>query len=244
MRKIAWIKSRGSELGAIQTTSKYSLSYPRQVIDAYLEAGLNYLFIRPLTPLGMAQNTWHEIGYQAEEFVAFYTKCIKYILSLNKNGIFFREGHATIWLRKILGNYQENYMELRSPCGASVGQIAFYCNGNIYTCDEGRMLAEMGNEMFLLGNVNSSAYTDLMDSTTTKATCSASILETIPGCCDCVYQPYCGTCPVINLAIDGNIFPRSAWHYRCKIYSGMLDTLFSCLEHENSEEKSIFQTWL
>ena len=43
------------------------------------------------------------------------------------------EGHARIFLKKILMGYSENYMELRSPCGAGIGQMAYYYDGNIYT---------------------------------------------------------------------------------------------------------------
>jgi len=43
-----------------------------------------------------------------------------------------------------------------------------------------------------------------------------------------VYVPYCGTCPVINLAESGDVFPRPG-SYRCKLYEGMLDAVFSRL---------------
>lgn len=39
-------------------------------------------------------------------------------------------------------------MELRSPCGATMGQISYYYNGDIYTCDEGRMISEAGKRGF------------------------------------------------------------------------------------------------
>ena len=54
-------------------------------------------------------------------------------------------------------------MELRSPCGAAMGQMAYYYNGNVYTCDEGRMLAEMGNSAFCLGSALKNDYNELMD---------------------------------------------------------------------------------
>lgn len=69
-----------------------------------------------------------------------------------------------------------NYMELRSPCGGAIGQLAYYYDGNIYTCDEGRMLAEMGNDSFKLGNVNNT-YKELMETGATKAMCISSCLE-------------------------------------------------------------------
>lgn len=36
----------------------------------------------------------------------------------------------------------------------------------------------------------------------TKAMCSSSCVECLPYFSSCVYMPYCGTCPVINLAQD------------------------------------------
>lgn len=51
------------------------------------------------------------------------------MIRLNQKGVRIIEGHARIFLRKILGGFSENYMELRSPCGAAVGQIAYYYDG-------------------------------------------------------------------------------------------------------------------
>ena len=71
-------------------------------------------------------------------------------MQLNHKGVDICERHAVIFLRKILQGYAENYMELRSPCGATVGQMAYFYDGNVFTCDEGRMLYEMGNDAFKL----------------------------------------------------------------------------------------------
>lgn len=110
------------------------------------------------------------------------------------------------------------------------GQLTYYYDGNIYTCDEGRMLSEMGNDSFNLGNVFKDTYETLMSSDTTKAMCISSCLECNLACNNCVYSPYCGTCPVINLAQDNNIYVESPKEFRCKIYGGMLDILFDELE--------------
>ena len=122
-------------------------------------------------------------------------------------------------------------MELRSPCGGAIGQMAYYYDGNIYTCDEGRMLSEMGNDSFKLGNVMENTYKDLMKCDCTKAMCVSSCIECLPYCSNCVYMPYCGTCPVINLAQDNNIFARKPKEFRCKVYGGILDTLFDYIEN-------------
>lgn len=237
------LKNSGISVGAIQTTTKKSLEDPKAIIDAYLNVGLQHIFIRPLTPLGYAKEHWDEVGYSPEEFIHFYKRVIHILLEYNKKGVHIVEGHAQIFLRKILAGYSDNYMELRSPCGATVGQLAYYYDGNIYTCDEGRMMAEMGNTTFRLGNVYQMTYDDLMESNVCKITCQSSVLESLPSCCDCVYHPYCGVCPVINLAMENHIYERTPNNYRCQMYKGILDTLFECM-YLDEEAVSIFKTWI
>lgn len=226
--------------GAVLTTSNYSLNRWSQIIDTYLSFDLKEIFIRPLTPLGFANDHWDEIGYKTEEFLMFYRNIMEYILSKNKQGIKMREMHAMIFLRKILYQVSDNYMELRSPCGATIGQIAYYYDGNIYTCDEGRMIAQMGDDAFCLGDVNSS-YADIVGCKNCKAVCKASILEGLPGCSDCVYLPYCGTCPATTYALEGSLLSRTYNNYRCRTYKGILDLLFELLIDD--ENKKVFESW-
>lgn len=134
-------------------------------------------------------------------------------------------------------------MELRSPCGGGIGQVAYYSDGRIFTCDEGRMLAEMGNDAFCIGNVNGSTYKDLMTNPSCRTVCAASILESIPSCCDCVYQPFCGVCPVVNYALSGDIIEKEPRSYRCRIYSGMLDYIFHLLNKSDKEVIDILDSW-
>jgi len=213
---------------ALMTTTRASLGRSREIIDQYLGLGLDSIFIRPLTPLGQSAVEWQRIGYEPEQFVTFYAECLDYLASVNSDRLRIREFHTDIFLRKILGREQVNYMELRSPCGGVLGQLAYDCDGSVYTCDEGRMLAATGDESFRLGSVHDQEFAALIAGRTATTICSASCLESIPSCCDCVYVPYCGTCPVINLAESGDVFPRPG-SYRCKLYEGMLDAVFSRL---------------
>lgn len=237
------LQEAGIHIGAIQTTTKESLKNPEAIVRTYCDLDLKYLFIRPLTPLGYAKEHWDEIGYRSEEFIHFYQQILNLMIDYNRKGIHMIEGHASIFLKKILAGYSDNYMELRSPCGAAIGQMAYYYDGNIYTCDEGRMVAEMGDPAFCLGNVDEKSYDDLIESRTCKITCQASVLETLPSCCDCVYHSYCGVCPVINYASDHNIYERQSDNYRCRIYKGMLDTIFTLL-YDDKEVFDIFKTWI
>lgn len=232
IKSVDILRKHKINIGAIQTTTRNSLPLYKEIINTYKELGFSSIFIRPLTPLGCAYRKWSNIGYTPDEFIQFYRKSLEYIIFLNKSGYFMSEGHASIFLSKIIHNFPINYMELRSPCGAAVGEMAYYPNGDVFTCDEGRMLYEMGDDSFKLGNVNENSYYDMIHSNTYCAVCKASILESLPNCCDCVYQPYCGVCPVINLAIEHDVISKAPNNYRCKIYSGMLDTIFELLQNE------------
>ena len=242
VENIARIKQMGVPVGAIQTTTKNSLPHAKSIVSAYVQTGLSCLFVRPLTPLGYANEHWDEIGYSTEDFLKFYGSALNEIIEYNKKGYYLTEGHASIFLQKILGHFSGNYMELRSPCGAATGQLAYYYDGSIYTCDEARMLSEMGDTTFKLGNVYEDDYNSIMDSRICKITCKASVLEGLPGCCDCVYSPYCGVCPVVNLALEGNIYARASNNYKCKIYKGILDIIFDHLD--NKEDLEVFETWI
>lgn len=244
IRGLTLLQARGLEVGAIQTTTKASLPYAKEIVNEYARLGFTSVFLRPLTRLGAASRRWHEIGYAPEEFLNFYQEGLSAILDLNRRGTPFFESHASIFLSKILDGYSPNYMELRSPCGATIGQIAFAPNGDVYTCDEGRMLAEMGDSAFKLGNVANSGYSDWLDSSVCKAVCSASLLETLPGCCDCVYQPYCGVCPIVNYALEGSLISSHPNNDRCKVYKGMLDTLFTYLLEADETTLSNLRNWI
>ena len=241
LRGIELLRSKGIYPGAIQTTTSSSLSYAPEIVKEYIKLGFSQIFLRPLTRLGAASRRWDEVGYSAERFLAFYRTAMEHIINYNKNGIRIKEYHASLFLTKILKERSVNYMELRSPCGACLGQVAFTANGNVYTCDEGRMLAEMGDESFCLGNVFENSYNDWINSPVCEAVCSASLLETLPGCCDCVYKPYCGVCPVVNYTIHGNITHVSS--ERCKIYKGILDILFEYLINGDEYVLRLFDEW-
>ena len=242
--KIYQLRNNGIFVGAIQTTTKASLQHYKEIIDTYIKLGFHSVFIRPLTPLGFAGEHWDEIGYSADEFTAFYRKIFSYILKINRKGYSLSEGHAKTFLMKLIDGFSPNYMELRSPCGAALGQLAYYYDGNIFTCDEARMLYEMGDDSFCVGNVDMSDYNSILESKVSALTSKASVLESLPSCSDCVYQPYCGVCPVVNYAINQDVYETTPREYKCKIYSGMLESIFDYFYNNDTENTDIFRRWL
>jgi len=210
-------------IGALITVTKKCLDYPKAAVDEYIKDGFNTIHLRPMSTMGCASASWQKIGYKPEDFIDFWKKSMDYIFELNKKGIKIKERMSVIILRKILGvsvSEGEDYVDLRSPCGAAIGQLLYNYNGNIFTCDEGRMV---GNDIFKIGDVNQK-YKDVLTSKQTCAIVSSSINDSFI-CNNCVYKPYCGICPVCNYFEQGNIIAKIPETSRCKTYMAMFDYL-------------------
>lgn len=225
--------------GAIVTVSRYSLKYPKEIVNEYIKQGIETLFIRPLTPLGMAKKLWEKIGYTPEEYLRFYKNVLNYIFYyvLKHPQSRFHENTTKIFLAKILTGCDPNFLELRSPCGAGTGQLLYNYDGKVYTCDEARMV---GEDIFCIGDIKKDAYKKIISHPTVKVLTMASCQEN--SACDvCVYKPFCGTCPIYNWAEFGNIFPQPSLNHRCLIHKGILDFLFEKLK--NKKMRGLLQRW-
>ena len=102
-------------------------------------------------------------------------------------------------------------------------------------------MSMMGDESFRLGNIFENSYQDMVTSPVTRTLCTASCLEGLPHCSDCVYKPYCGVCPIYNYFAQGNIFGQMPTNERCQINQAILDFLFEKLE--NPQIKAVLETW-
>jgi len=89
------------------------------------------------------------------------------------------------------------------------------------------MLHEMGDSTFLIGDVGTTSYRDLMGHETVRALAIASNLDAQPDCVNCTYQPYCGVCPVHNHRTQGTIFGRMRESSLCAVHKGIQDHLFA-----------------
>lgn len=234
-------KVLGREFDAVLTVSRASLPFYKEIVDEYVNIGASHIFIRPLSPMGFGAKNTENIGYEAEEYIVFWKKAMNYILELNKKGKIFVERGSYCMLKKILQGEDPAYLDLRSPCGAGIGQLAFDYDGKVYTCDEGRMAARMGFNNFLLGEADDS-FKSLLDNGVVKTMCLASCLDNHAACFACAYKPYCGTCPIINFVEQGTIFPQISNTDRCKINKAMFDYFFA--EIKNKKHKAIFEEWL
>lgn len=249
---IKWIKAIRKEvknnkrykyrINALSTVTRFSLPYPKEIVDEFIALGLEGIHLRPVNPFGLSKKVWQKVSFSPEEFLNFYRKVMNYIIELNLKGKVFYERAALIFLTKILTDLDLNFLDTRSPCGAGIGQLAYNFDGDVYTCDEGRMLSRIGDDSFKAGNVQADTYHDFIDSDAVKTLCSASYLEGLVSCGKCAYKPYCGVCPIYNYVTEGDIFSKIPCNARCAINKGILDYLFEMLSDKKA--KSVFERWV
>ncbi|MEX1366598.1 MAG: His-Xaa-Ser system radical SAM maturase HxsB, partial [Nannocystaceae bacterium] len=121
---------------ALLTTTRATLPLWKEVVDTYVGLGCRSLFLRALDPFGFAERTRRRLDYPRTEYLSFYRSAVDYMLELNAQGVEILERYAAIFLTKILGGADPNFLDLRSPAGAGIGALAYDYDGRIYTCDE------------------------------------------------------------------------------------------------------------
>jgi His-Xaa-Ser system radical SAM maturase HxsB len=243
---------------ALLTTTREALPRWKEIVDTYVDLGCRALFLRPVDPFGFADRTAPRVDYPRTEYLAFYRSAVDYMIELNARGVEILERFAAIFLTKILGGEDPNFLDVRSPCGAGIGQVAYNYDGKVFTCDEGRMLHEMGDDTFLLGEVAGAGagagasagdggvrrrYRELMGHETVRALAIASNLDAQPDCVSCTYQAYCGVCPVHNHKTQGSIFGRMRESTLCAVHKGIQDYLFERIGAGDPQVLKVFRQW-
>jgi His-Xaa-Ser system radical SAM maturase HxsB len=228
---------------ALLTTTRATLPQWKEVVDTYVSLGCRALFLRPVDPFGFAAKTGPKIEYPRAEYLGFYRRAVDYMLELNARGVEVLERYAAIFLTKILKGEDPNFLDVRWPAGAGLGALAYNHDGNIFTCDEGRMLDAMGDPTFKIGHVSNAKYREVVGHETVRAVTIASNLEATPDCTDCTYLPYCGVPPSYSHKTQGTIFGRMRESALCQVHKGIQDYLFEKLGEGDARTLKTFEQW-
>lgn len=231
-------------VSALMTTSLESIGRMRDIVDEYIRQGFNGIFLRALNPFGYAKADYKTLGYDIEAFVEAYKDVLTYIIELNIKGIYFEEYYTTLLLKRILTPFSTGFMDLQSPAGAGICGAIYDQNGDVYPCDEGRMLAKTGDKRFRLGNVICDNFFNIFGGSTMKEITSNSCVETLPGCASCVFQIYCGADPIRNYAEQGEIVGHRPTSMFCKKNKAIFEYLFGLFRDNNEDVIDVFWSWI
>lgn len=232
-------------VSALMTTTKHTLSCPNEIIDEYLRLDLGSLFVRELNPFGFAIKSASALAYTTSEFLEFYKQILDKIISVNRDGRTFSEAYATLVLSKILTPWPIGFVDLQSPSGSGMGVCVYNYDGDVYASDESRMLAEVGDTTFRLGNVLEDDYESIFFGETMQNIAAASCNEALAGCSDCAYQPYCGADPVRYYRLQGDMFGKRSVHEGfCGKNMGIIKHLIQLVDTADTDLERILWAWI
>jgi His-Xaa-Ser system radical SAM maturase HxsB len=229
-------------VSALMTTTKASLGRVQDIIDEYVSQGFNGIFIRPMSPYGFAVKTRWFKAYDASEWLKFYFEGLDYIVALNKAGYSFIEYYAATILAKMLTPFEPGYVDLQSPAGIGIAGIIYNYDGSVYASDESRMLAEMGDKTFLLGNVHRNSYEEIILSDALLTPIEESFAASAPMCSECAFEPFCGADPVFHHETMGDFVGRKPASAFCRRNMAIFRRLIT-LMREDDEVRRIFVRW-
>ncbi len=219
-------------VSAIAVITSKNIRNPEAIVDTYIKLGFRKIWVHPFQPLGNAKKNFKKLKFSTEDYLKFWKKIVAYIIEKNKK---IKEVGTTFLIRKAIFNENPLFLDLQSPCGAVINQLAYDYNGDVYTCDEGRML---DIELFKLGNVNE-GYSKVINK---DKICSITKLSMNELFCErCAFQPYCGICPVMNYAKYNTPLPTPN-DFRCKVLKEQFRFIFY-MYHTDKKYKQIFDSW-
>jgi uncharacterized protein len=134
------------------------------------------------------------------------------------------------------------YVDLRSPAGVGIGALVYNYDGSVFASDEGRMLAETGDNAFRLGHVDEDDYRSLVLSDKLVDAISMSLTQCAPECSTCVFESHCGANPVHHHATQGDALGIKPLSDFCARQKGIMRHLLRILD-ESPRDAAILRRW-
>src|SRR5260370_12697735 len=231
-------------VAALMTTTRLSLEHPIEIIDEYVRLGFRSIFLRHISRYGFAVRTQAKTGYDTDWFLDFYKQGLDYIIALNRRGIDLAEAYATLLLTKILTPFPTRFVDLQSPAGAGISVAVYNYDGDVYASDEARMLAEMGDRTFRLGNAHNDDYRTIFGSEVLRESVEFSIVESLPASVACAFHPSCACAPAFHHATQGDFVGHRPTSAFCTRNMEIIRYLFSLLLTDDPELYPILFSWI
>jgi len=237
---IYWIQRlkeeyRYDRLNSLLVTTRFSLPYPKEIVEEYLKWDFKYIWSKYVNNLGFANSVWSKISYTPEEYFKYWKEMLMHIKQNSNNLI---EVSSYVMLKKILADRDPMMTDLQSPCGAAIGQLAYNQWGDIYSCDEGKLF-----DIFKLGNVKKDCYKDVLTSPRVCSIIATSTNDIYSSCDICPWKPFCGVCVVCNYATQGNLIGKLACDFRCNVLKRQFKFIFEKFLFDENFRK-LFNSWM
>jgi uncharacterized protein len=229
-------------VSALMTTSPHSIGQFKQIVDEYIAQQFGGIFLRPLSPYGFAVKAKWVQEYSISDWLSAYKDALAYILEINRAGVRFVEFYTALIARRVLKPHFTGYVDLQHPTGAGLSALVYNYDGRVFSSDEGRMLAEMGDQSFCIGHVDQHSYADLITSEPLTAQVADSFGYSASRCNQCAYLPFCGSDPTYHYATQNDYMGNKNYSAFCERQTGVTEHVFALLEDDAT--RAVLEGWI
>jgi len=211
------------------------------LIDAYVEHGLESIFLRPINYQGFARKRYPGAREQSDAWRLYYERFVRRLIERNwqDRSRVLEESYFSICLRRIFQPGADRHVDLRNPNPMGVDYIVVDHDGTVFPTDEARMLSRSGVVDLSIGDVANGWAGEKRELLNRHATNQFD-----PACQRCAYQPYCGRDLVDDIARYGRIdFPKPETEF-CRRHLHIFDFLFDLIYDEDPAVRYSLSRWL
>ena len=202
----------GSEkISLLPTLDPLALPDPVELIDSFLQFGINSIFLRPVANYGFARKA-HDAQKVSASWYAFHDKIVSEMVRRNfEDGTRLEDFYLSLCLRRVLRSDTNGHVDLRNPNLLGRDYIVVDYDGTFYPTDEARMLTRTGQVDLSIGHIK-----DEIDQPKLDLLNSHNSNYGDPNCDICKHQQYCGRDVIDDLSRYGTIdVPRHQTEF-CK----------------------------
>jgi His-Xaa-Ser system radical SAM maturase HxsB len=211
------------------------------LIDAYVEHGLESIFLRPINYQGFARKRHAGSREQDDGWRAYHERFVRRLIERNwrDRSRVLEETYLSVCLRRVFRPGQERHVDLRNPNPMGHDYVVVDHDGTVYPTDEARMLARSGVVDLSIGTVFDGWAGDRRDVLTRHATNQFD-----PECTRCAWQPFCGRDLVDDLARYGRIDLARHETAFCRRHMHMFDLVFDLVYSDDPAVRYSLARWL
>ena len=229
------------KISALPTINPLNPPAPDELIEAFLQFGLEEIYLRPINFQGFARKKHPASKDIQGKWLAYHEQFLRRLIERNfeDRSRVLSESYFTLLLNRVFRPGLDRHVDLRNPNPVGVDYVVIDHDGCVFPTDEARMLARAGVIDLSIGDVFSGWSTPERE-----ALDRASTNDGDPVCEACAYKPYCGRDIVDDISRYGTInLPRDVTSF-CQRHLHLFDLAFEMIYSTDENVRYSLARWL
>lgn len=228
-----------SHVSALPTIDPLKPPNPREVIEQFVELGLNSIFLRRVNYQGFARKNFN-FDQSLYKWTAYYRLFVENIIEYNRySEDIVEEYYMSHLLRRIFQGGHDGHVDIRNPNWLAADYLVIDFDGKLYPTDEARMISRLGQLDLSIGSAVEGIDREKVDT----LNLNASNFDD-PDCMHCAYRPFCGLDLIDDLSRYGRVdVPRNVTDH-CQNHMALFDFAFELIYSDDPNVHRSLGHWL